>query len=158
MVSNWLYHACIFQCLCVLLMCLTCLLWFIWLYIPYALVPLGFFLASAMHSRWKLTSIRRCSGGITECSPMLLNSWYSWGSIAKPLPDVQNFQCLHWNFPEPFAMFCLEKCSANTRRCFADTSSNNRRTFAEHSPIFLIWDAPANLQRSICEASAINRW
>ena len=30
--------------------------------------PTGLFLASPMHSRWKLTSIRRCSGGITEPS------------------------------------------------------------------------------------------
>ena len=36
--------------------------------VAYASVPLGFFLASPMHSRWKLTSIRRCSGGITEPS------------------------------------------------------------------------------------------
>ena len=71
------------------------------------------FLASLMHSRWKLTSIRRCSGGINEPSANNLNSWYSWGSIS-PMPKIFNacFEIFH----EPFAMFCREKCSANIRR------------------------------------------
>ena len=71
------------------------------------------FLASPMHSRWKLTSIRRCLGGITEPSANNLNSWYSWGSIS-PMPKIFNacFEIFH----EPLAMFCREKCSANIRR------------------------------------------
>ena len=71
------------------------------------------FSASPMHSQWKLTSIRRCSGGITEPSANNLNSWYSWGSIS-PMPKIFNacFEMFH----EPLAMFCREKCSANIRR------------------------------------------
>ena len=104
------------------------------------------FLASPMYSRWKLTSIRRCSGGINEPSANNLNS-YSWGSIS-PMPKIFNacFEIFH----EPLAMFCLEKCSANIRRW----SATNRGIFAEQSPnirwYFLIWDAWANL----CEVSA----
>ena len=39
-----------------------------WQWMCLWLGPTGLFLASPMHSRWKLTSIRRCSGGITEPS------------------------------------------------------------------------------------------
>ena len=108
------------------------------------------FLASPMHSPWKLTSIRRCSGGITEPSGNNLNSWYSWGSIS-PMPKIFNacFEIFH----EPLAMFCREKCSANIRRW----SATNHGIFAEQSPnirrYFLIWDASANLS----EVSAKHR-
>ena len=98
------------------------------------------FLASLMHSRWKLTSIRRCSGGITKPSANNLNSWYSWGSISL-MPKI--FNACFETFHEPLAMFCLEKCSANIRRW----SATNRGIFAEQSPnicrYFLIWDASA---------------
>ena len=71
------------------------------------------FLASPMHSRWKLTSIRRCSGDITKPSANNLNSWYLWGSISS-MPKIFNacFEIFH----EPLAMFCREKCSANIWR------------------------------------------
>ena len=82
-------------------------------------------------------------------------SWYSWGSIAKPLPDAQNFQCLHWNFPEPFPMFCLEKCLANNRRCFADTSPNNRQTFADTLNLRCINEPSAKYLQSIGDYSLI---
>ena len=97
------------------------------MHIIFCLDPTGLFSASSMHSRWKLTSIRRCSGGITEPSANNLNSWYSWGSIS-PMPKIFNacFEIFH----EPLAMFCREKCSVNIRQW----SATNCGIFAEQSP------------------------
>ena len=65
------------------------------------------FLAFAMHSRWKLTSIRRCSGGITEPSANNLNSWVLVGEHF-PMPKI--FNAYIEIFCEPLAMFRREKC------------------------------------------------
>ena len=83
------------------------------------------FLASPMHSRWKLTSIRRCSGGITEPSA---NNLVVLVGEHFPMPKIFN-ACIEI-FREPLAMFCREKCSANIRRW----SATNRGIFAGQSP------------------------
>ena len=108
------------------------------------------FLALPMQSRWKLTSIRRCSGGIIEPSPNNLNSWYSWESIS-PMPKI--FNACFEIFREPSTMFCREKCSANIRRW----SVTNRGIFAEHSQIFFKSEMHRQYRRSICETSEIIR-
>ena len=88
------------------------------------------FLASPMHSRWILTSIRRCSGGITEPSANNQNSWYSWGSISR----CPKFSMLALKF---FANFwgCFVGKSApriigDDQWLITEYSQNNHRTFA----------------------------
>ena len=121
-----------------------CVLW---------LGPTGLFLASPMHSRWKLTSIRRCSGGITESSANNLNSWYSWGSISR----CPKFSMLALKFfPNHWRCFVgrsARRIFGDDQRLIAEYSPNNHRTFADIFYLRCIGES----RRSICETSAVIR-
>ena len=89
------------------------------------------FLASPMHSRWKLTSIGRCSGGITEPSANNLNLWYSWGSISR----CSKFSMLalkffgnHWRC---FVGRSAPRIFGDDQRLIVEYSPNNHRAFAD---------------------------
>ena len=110
-------------------------------------------LASLMHSRWKLTSIRRCSGGITEPSANNWNSWYSWGSISlcpKFSMLALKFFANHWRC---FVGRSARRIFGDDQRLIAEYSLNNHRTFADIFNLRCIGEP----RRSICEASAIIR-
>ena len=111
------------------------------------------FLASPMHSRWKLTSIRLCSGGITEPSANNRNSWYSWGSISR-CPKFSmlalKFVANHWRC---FVGRSARRIFSDDQRLIAEYSPNNHRTFADIFNLRCIGEP----RRSICEASAIIR-
>ena len=111
------------------------------------------FLVSLMHSRWKLTSIRRCSGGITEPSANNRNSWYSWGSISQcPKFSILalKFFANHWRC---FVGRRARRIFGDDQRLIAEYSPNNHRTFADIFNLRCIGEP----RRSICEVSAIIR-
>ena len=89
------------------------------------------FLASLMHSQWKLTSIRRCSGGITEPSANNRNSWSLWGSVSR-CPKFSmlalKFFTNHWRC---FVGRSARRIFGDDQRLIAEYSPNNHQTFAD---------------------------
>ena len=117
---------------------------------PYGSVPLGF-LASLMHSWWKLTNIWRCSGGITKPSANNRNSWYLWGSISwcpKFSMLALKFFVNHWRC---FVGRSARRIFGDDQRLIAEYSPNNHPTFADIFNLRCIGEP----RRSICEAWAI---
>ena len=116
-----------------------------------------FFLVSPMHSRWKLTSIRRCSGGITEPSANNLNSWYSWWSISRCLKFSMlalKFFANHWRC---FVGRSARRIFGDDQRLIAEYSPNNYRTFADIvlSEVHRRFGESANYLRNIGDYSLI---
>ena len=110
------------------------------------------FLAFAMYSRWKLTSIRRCSGGITEPSGNNLNSWGSISRCPKFSMLALTFFANYWRC---FVGRSARRILGDDQQLIAEYSPNNHRTFAD---IFLSEMHPrtsAKYLRSIGDYSLI---
>ena len=110
------------------------------------------FLSWPMHSRLTLTSIRRCSWGLTEPSANNRNSWCSWGSISR-CPKFSmlalTFFANHWRC----FVRSVRRIFGDDQRLIAEYSPNNHWTFANIFNMRCIGES----RRSICETSAIIR-
>ena len=110
------------------------------------------FLASPMHSRWKLTSIRRCSGGITEPSANNRNSWYSWGSISR-CPKFSmlalKFFANHWRC---FVGRSARRIFGDDQLLIAEYLPKNHRTFADIFNLRCIGEVSAKHRRLFADS------